>query len=53
MVTGYGILISSASAAVKYFAIFLSVAGVSPCIALAITWVGEIDRNCDSNLILI
>jgi len=43
VVAGYGILISSAGAAVKYFAIFLTVAGVSPCISMAITWVGN---NC-------
>jgi hypothetical protein len=40
VVAGYGILISDASAAVKYFAIFLTVAGVSPCISMAITWIG-------------
>jgi len=43
VVTGYGILISDASVAVKYFAIFLTVAGVSPSIAVSITWVGN---NC-------
>ncbi|KZS93115.1 putative MFS nicotinic acid transporter Tna1 [Sistotremastrum niveocremeum HHB9708] len=41
VIAGYGILISDVSAAVKYFAIFLTVAGVSPCIALAITWIGN------------
>jgi hypothetical protein len=38
---GYGILISDSSAAVKYFATFLTVAGVAPCIATAITWIGK------------
>lgn len=39
-ITGYAILISPVSAGVHYFAIFLTVAGVSPCIALAIAYVG-------------
>lgn len=40
VITGYAILISHVSAAVKYFAIFLTVAGVSPNIAMAISYVG-------------
>lgn len=40
VLAGYGILISNASAGVKYFAIFLTVAGTSPNIALAISYVG-------------
>lgn len=39
-IVGYAILITDVSAGVKYFAIFLTVAGVSPCIALAIAFVG-------------
>lgn len=39
-IVGYAILISDVSAGVKYFAIFLTVAGVSPNIAMAISWVG-------------
>lgn len=39
-IAGYAILISDVSAGVKYFAIFLTVTGVSPSIALAISWVG-------------
>lgn len=40
VIVGYSILISDVSAGVKYFALFLTVAGVSPNIALAISWVG-------------
>ncbi|KIW37713.1 uncharacterized protein PV06_10344 [Exophiala oligosperma] len=40
VIIGYAILISDVSSGVKYFAIFLTVAGVSPNIALAISWVG-------------
>jgi MFS family permease len=40
VIVGYAILISDVSAGVKYFAIFLTVAGVSPNIALAISFVG-------------
>jgi len=40
VIIGYGILISSAKVGVKYFALFLTVAGVSPNIALAISYVG-------------
>ena len=39
-IVGYAILISDVPAGVKYFAIFMTVAGVSPNIALAISWVG-------------
>lgn len=39
-IAGYAILISDVSAGVKYFGIFLTVAAVSPNIALAISWVG-------------
>ncbi|PWY98656.1 putative MFS nicotinic acid transporter Tna1 [Testicularia cyperi] len=39
-VIGYSILLSPVKFGVKYFAIFLTVAGVSPSIATAITWVG-------------
>lgn len=39
-IIGYAILISHVSAGVKYFALFLTVAGVSPNIMLAISWVG-------------
>lgn len=39
-IVGYAILISHVSAGVKYFALFLTVAGVSPNIMLAISWVG-------------
>lgn len=39
-IVGYAILISPLSAGVKYFGIFMTVAGVSPCIALAIAYVG-------------
>jgi len=38
---GYAIVISDVRASVKYFSVFLSVAGISPCIATAITWVGN------------
>ncbi|PWN52676.1 MFS general substrate transporter [Violaceomyces palustris] len=41
VVVGYSILISPASFVVKYSAIFLVVAGVSPSIATAITWIGN------------
>lgn len=37
---GYIILLAQYKPAVSYFATFLCVAGVSPCIALAIVWVG-------------
>lgn len=40
VIVGYGILISDVSVGVKYFAIFLTVAGVSPNIAMAISYVG-------------
>ena len=40
VIVGYSILISDVSSAVKYFAIFLTVAGISPNIALAISYVG-------------
>lgn len=40
VIAGYGILISNVSAGVKYFGIFLTVAGVSPNIAMAISYVG-------------
>ncbi|PWN45399.1 transporter, partial [Ceraceosorus guamensis] len=40
-IVGYIILICDVSAGVKYFALHLTVAGVSPCIALAITWTGN------------
>ena len=40
VIVGYGILISHASAGVKYFGIFMTVAGISPNIALAISYVG-------------
>jgi MFS family permease len=39
-IAGYAILISDVAPGVKYFGIFLTVAGVSPNIALAISWVG-------------
>lgn len=38
---GYSILISDVSAGVKYFAIFLTVSGVSPNIATSISFVGS------------
>jgi MFS family permease len=41
VVVGYIILISHVSVGVKYFAIFLTVAGVSPSIATAITWIAN------------
>ena len=41
VVVGYAILISNVPVGVKYFAIFLTVAGVSPSIAMAISWVGN------------
>lgn len=40
VIVGYSILISDVPAGVKYFAIFLTVSGVSPNIALAISYVG-------------
>lgn len=40
VIVGYAILISDVGPGVKYFAIFLTVAGVSPNIALAISYVG-------------
>jgi len=40
-IVGYIILIVQNKAGVSYFACFLTVAGVSPGIALAITWVGS------------
>lgn len=40
VIAGYSILISDVGPGVKYFAIFLTVAGVSPNIALAISYVG-------------
>lgn len=40
VIIGYAILISDVSAPVKYFALFLTVSGVSPNIMLAISWVG-------------
>lgn len=40
VIIGYGILISGASAGVKYLGIFFTVAGVSPNIVLAISYVG-------------
>lgn len=40
VIVGYGILISDVSAGVKYFALFLTVSGVSPNIMLAISYVG-------------
>lgn len=40
VIIGYAILISPVSAGVKYFALFLTVAGVSPNIMLAISYVG-------------
>ncbi|RMZ77964.1 hypothetical protein DV738_g4159, partial [Chaetothyriales sp. CBS 135597] len=40
VIAGYSILISDVSAGVKYFAIFLTVAGISPCVILAISYVG-------------
>ena len=40
VIAGYAILISDVAAGIKYFAIFLTVAGVSPNIALAISYVG-------------
>jgi len=41
LIIGYIILITCPKPSVSYFAIFLSVAGVSPCIATAIVWVGN------------
>jgi len=41
VIVGYIIIISDVSAAVKYFAVFLTVAGVSPCISTCITWIGN------------
>lgn len=41
VITGYSILISDVSEQVKYFAVFLTVAGVSPCISTSISWVGN------------
>lgn len=40
-VIGYAIVLTNVHAAVKYFAIFLCVMGISPCVATAITWVGN------------
>lgn len=40
-IAGYAVLISDVSAGVKYFGIFLTVAGVSPNIAMAISYVGS------------
>ncbi|KAG8988898.1 hypothetical protein FRB94_005578 [Tulasnella sp. JGI-2019a] len=41
LIVGYIILITQDKPSVSYFAIFLSVAGVSPCISTAIVWVGN------------
>jgi len=41
VLVGYCIAISHVSPAVKYFSIFLTVAGVSPCISTSITWIGN------------
>ncbi|KAF9513674.1 hypothetical protein BS47DRAFT_1372468 [Hydnum rufescens UP504] len=41
VITGYVILITNASIAVKYFAIFLCVGGISPCGATATTFIGN------------
>jgi len=41
VIVGYIILISNASIGAKYFALFLCVGGVSPCISTSITFVGN------------
>ena len=40
-IAGYVIQLTDASAAVKYFGIFLCVGSVSPCIPTGIAWVGN------------
>lgn len=47
-IIGYIILMAQHTAGVSYFACFLAVGGVSPSIALAITWVGSkyVHRPC-------
>ncbi|KAF9506091.1 hypothetical protein BS47DRAFT_463665 [Hydnum rufescens UP504] len=41
VIIGYIILITNVSAGAKYFALFLCVGGVSPCISTSITFVGN------------
>lgn len=38
---GYAIQLCDVAPGVKYFAIFLCVGGVSPCISTCITWIGN------------
>lgn len=40
-IVGYIIQLCDVSPGAKYFAIFLCVGGVSPCIATCITWIGN------------